>query len=465
MRKSLSVFLILLLSLSLLSFLPQAYSQGENWLSGWTYRKSHVINNATGAGTNYQTQIYVWNSTGTDSGNNVTLGSHVLSNNFGDIRFTDDDGNTLLDYWMESVNSTTATFWVEIADSLESAAQTIYVYYGKADATTTSNITNTFLFGDEDFATGWALKYGSVTAWGVTNGELWVQCTTLDAWIGKAFSYTLGNIKLIYRFKFDVSGTGAMVCAALESASTPVHPSAVAARIDTANVPDRWQVQKSNPEQIIELFQENVTTNWYRGMFTFVLGTNTCKLWINDAYKGSATFSAAPPTAITFIGIGGYVDDFRIDYIAAAKYVAPEPAHAAWGSEETSGKEPYYYTCEPSETVAATATLSASKLVYSSADLTTITTIEQGAIKSVYMSTSVTAQPSAIMEYSKFIAIGVLEINLFDTIIPFVARYVTYPFIEIALTAEEAAAIGIIFGVIAIAVCTGLIYAKRRQEE
>ena len=122
------------------------------WLTGWGYRKSHIINSAAGAGTNYQICIKVYKGTGTDGTeqvSGVTAGKVYCNNHcrddFGDIRFTKDDTTTLLDYWMESkVNGDNAVFWIEIADDLSTVSRTIYVYYGKGDATTTSNGDNAF---------------------------------------------------------------------------------------------------------------------------------------------------------------------------------------------------------------------------------------------------------------------------------------------------------------------------------
>jgi hypothetical protein len=69
---------------------------------------------------------------------------------FGDIRFTDSDGTTLLDYWMEKkVDGDYAVFWVKVPSIPAGQNSTaIYVYYGRAVATTTSNADKTFLFFD-----------------------------------------------------------------------------------------------------------------------------------------------------------------------------------------------------------------------------------------------------------------------------------------------------------------------------
>ena len=121
------------------------------WLVGWDYRKSHVIENATGAGTGYQVPIVVNYGSGVDGGDTVYVDGKCQSD-FDDIRFTDNDGVTELDYWIqEKTDSDNAAFWVEITDSLDSSNVTIYVYYQNSIVSTTSNGTETFPDGFDDF--------------------------------------------------------------------------------------------------------------------------------------------------------------------------------------------------------------------------------------------------------------------------------------------------------------------------
>ena len=146
-------------------------SDGAGWLDGWNYRQSVLITGSVGAGTNYQILL------------NVTYDSHMQID-FDDLRFTDNDGSTLLDYWLEiKTNNMWAVFWVEVKDDLDSE-QTIYMYYGNDTVSTTSNIDNTFIWAD-DFennnlnkwsvpGAAWstsptAAKYGSYGAYG--NGQ------------------------------------------------------------------------------------------------------------------------------------------------------------------------------------------------------------------------------------------------------------------------------------------------------
>jgi len=177
-------------------------------LGGWGYRKSHVINPSAGAGTNYQVKITAYYGSGTDSGANVYLNSKSRTD-FGDVRFTKSDGTTPLDYWMESkVDGVNAVFWVEIADDLSSASSTIYLYYGKSDATTTSNGSNTFILFD-DFngpsldGTKWTQKNGGALTF--ASGQMTATANAVDPGKIIATAAPTGN-NLVLRARFKVTG-------------------------------------------------------------------------------------------------------------------------------------------------------------------------------------------------------------------------------------------------------------------
>ena len=88
---------------------------------------------------------------------------------FEDVWFTDNDGITELDYWMEyRLNGTFATFWIEVADNLNTS-QSIYIYYGKPDARYTDarqHGEDTFIFFDGE---GWGGEVDWTTKWQSTN--------------------------------------------------------------------------------------------------------------------------------------------------------------------------------------------------------------------------------------------------------------------------------------------------------
>jgi len=88
MTNKLGIFLILFLfasQLAVFQLVPNA-NANPDWLSGWQYRKSHVVQNATGAGTNYQVRIkthyhsgYIDNVTFVSRSDNVSAHQGVCS--------------------------------------------------------------------------------------------------------------------------------------------------------------------------------------------------------------------------------------------------------------------------------------------------------------------------------------------------------------------------------------------------
>lgn len=306
------------------------------WLSGWQYRKSHVINSASGAGTNYQVKIIVHYGSGTDSGADVYLNSHCRTD-FGDVRFTDDDGTTLLDYWMESkVDGDYAVFWVEVADDLSSDSVTIYVYYGKSDATTTSNGDNTFLFFD-DFSgnlSKWTVRSGT---WTIENGEL-KSTTTSGAQIVRAQNFA--DVRIRTRFRKT------------NAANSPQY-GVIARSSDASNLYLHQEQRDKTTERTCELWK-CVSGTWTKLVDTsripdtnyhvtdFLLYGTSLKGYIDGSYELSTTDSQFS-TGQVGIRQGDYTTGyyFYVDWFFVAKYVSPEPSHGSWGSEEQAGGQVY----------------------------------------------------------------------------------------------------------------------------
>ena len=114
-----------------------------SWLSGYSYRKKVTISGSSGAGTDYQVKL----SIGSSSGGDFHLEGHC--EDFpNDIRFTGDDGTTLLDYWIEDPTQDPITVWVKVKDNLDNDVD-IYVYYGKSGESSASDGESTFLFFDD----------------------------------------------------------------------------------------------------------------------------------------------------------------------------------------------------------------------------------------------------------------------------------------------------------------------------
>jgi hypothetical protein len=101
----------------------------------WIYRKPIVINNTQNPNslTDFQVSVII------DTTSLITAGK--MRPDCGDIRFTDSNGLTLINYWIESgINSSNTNVWVKIPLIPASSTITIYTYYGNPGATSASNI-------------------------------------------------------------------------------------------------------------------------------------------------------------------------------------------------------------------------------------------------------------------------------------------------------------------------------------
>ncbi len=137
----------------LISFLNNVYS-----LSGWSYYRPITIDNTQNSNNLIDYQILVTLDTRT------LISQGKMRPDCGDIRFTDSDRTTLLNYWIEpnTCNTANTRIWVKVPSIPGRSTKTIYLWYGNPSATSMSNPYNTFLLY-EDWSSGslagWS-KYG-----------------------------------------------------------------------------------------------------------------------------------------------------------------------------------------------------------------------------------------------------------------------------------------------------------------
>lgn len=274
------------------------------WLTGWNHRKSHVINAAAGAGTEYQVRIHVYYGAGADSGEDVYLNSECETN-FGDIRFTSSDGSTELSYYIDSkTDSDNAVFIVKITEDLTSVNRTIYVYYGKTGAATTQSFANTVteLYNFENTDEGWTTEEDMTWAdpydesFDPNNGDayngswsmkLFSGCASANQYLRRAKAFASGR-----KFYYWVKWSGSLT-----------NYKGGAHWIDAARTQD---------------FADNGSAHAYT-LFTF-------------NFTGAPTIRIGQYAKNVF---GVYGTSWYYDYWYTFKYVNPEPAHSAtWGIEE-----------------------------------------------------------------------------------------------------------------------------------
>lgn len=304
----------------------------EDWLTGWSYRKSVSIDGSNGAETDYQVKI------------TVSYDSN-MQNDFDDIRFTDNDGTTPLDHWRETYTaSTTALFWVEVADDLDSN-QLIYMYYGNDEASSASNGAATFLFYED-----WSSQ--SLDAWTVADGQTDGQTTfsptgaTQGGYVGKvegdpADSYLIytdythtAPFATRFRSNIEEAGTGN-----LGRMGTGWAGAYGWAFVETSATSDeRFSVYDddgNDDHQTMTNADFDTYTVWeiLRCDIAFF---GKARLYANDAQIEMASFDPdIISNPICSIQVTDSEDDIYSDWVLCRKLIYVEPEFNSFGEEET----------------------------------------------------------------------------------------------------------------------------------
>ncbi|MHA2085839.1 MAG: DUF2341 domain-containing protein [Candidatus Thorarchaeota archaeon] len=330
-----------------LDYLEHNFTPAQ-WLPGYDYRKSHAITGTSGAGTNYQVKVIVHYGSGTDGGENVYLNSNCQID-FDDIRFTDDDGVTQLDYWIEDyVSGEWATFWVEVADNLDTD-QTIYLDYGNPIAVSESSGDDTFIMYEDWSTASWSSMWideshdgGGTTTWYATDA-LHGNIAEMRGGINNAgigMKYNLANTAstaMLGRVNIPLTSTSFQRLY-VSDGYTGIGPWAAwhsREGVEAFVISNDADVSDSLP----------VDSSRYGTYQKFQItrdGTNA-KLWFDDGlgYSTAVTVSCTPDTESGNLGPYLYARDTEyalfVDYVAVRKYISNEPAHSEWGVEESSG--------------------------------------------------------------------------------------------------------------------------------
>lgn len=301
------------------------------WFSDYNYRKFVNITGETGAGVNYQVPLVI----GSSSGGNFNLEGHCVDFP-NDIRFTDNDETTELDYFIENETADPITVWVNVTDNLDSD-QTIYCYYGKSGVSTTSNGNTTFPFFDHfngaDINSSIWNESSTGGGYSVANSYLTVygpKIETVKTWIGYGpdiaihfgnlnVSHTLTSGVYLYAWARNVTEDSLFGMEAYTSTAIRYRAREGGAQstgnfagyLDRHNYVVKWK------DNIHLKFYQDTTLNWTDAIYVE-----------ND-----------PMFICLEVGGNSATADHKIamDYIFTRKYVDPEPEFDVAGDEESTG--------------------------------------------------------------------------------------------------------------------------------
>ena len=290
------------------------------WLTGWKYRKAIPASRASGAVNNYQMTLVINRSAGTDTAGTIYVSDLCLSN-YNDIRFT--NGTTLLDYWILSSSSATATIIIKL-DKVPTGSMNYYCYFGNGAAGSYSNGVNTFLCFDHFDAasidtslwegdTGSASLASSIMTF-TGDAAAWKKISTIGA--GWDYGY-----KLVTRaqFKAKTGSKGSLInfrdyLEATKLVDILCFDTSELGRTKSVNYRTVNMTINEGAYHIYEVRRESASTVRFLEDSTMVSITDSDDL-------------GAQP--IGFQTIGGASYNILVDWVYVAQYLATEPA---WGT-------------------------------------------------------------------------------------------------------------------------------------
>lgn len=320
-----------------------------SWLASWNRRKPMTITGSTNVQTDYQMKLIVHKSAGTDTSTDIYLGTHV-NNDFSDLRFTKNDGTTLLNHWIESYTSgSIATVWIKIPlVPISPCTSTIYLYYDNSSATPQSNGVNTFDFFD-DFEDGsisdWTQQSGagaSISSTVVKSGTYSMKVNPTTAW---AETYknvptinTTSGDRVIELWAYVNSTNGQGIGITVETTGGTYIPSFTYGFRDTSYLgyyDTAWRNMDVNTAYSLN--------TWYKLKMVTHMGvsSSTYDYYIYDTNLNlvAQKIGAAQRGTVTSLGAISFATNASAltyyDNIIVRKYASPEPTFSTIGVEQT----------------------------------------------------------------------------------------------------------------------------------
>ena len=143
------------------------HETSTSWLNGWTYRRRLKITAPTATVSGLPLKYLVGEIPGL-SGASMDCAGEGLSS-FDDLRFTEDDGQTLIPHYIETISGTTpnqiATTWIRPSYVNTDPTQ-YFMYFGNSGASSTSSSGTTFSgtsIGMADYTQKVITRYGHTT--------------------------------------------------------------------------------------------------------------------------------------------------------------------------------------------------------------------------------------------------------------------------------------------------------------
>lgn len=255
-----------------------------------------------------------------------------MNADFSDLRFMEDEDNGELAYWIENITpSTSADIWVRRIDNKDFTDNVIYMYYGNAAASTTSNIHTTMLLydnfdGDNVDSTKWD-AYGTPT---VTEGYISITASETDNGVRSFDTFTKPFI--IETRIYTVSATAGATAWSYGWGTTMSGSSYGLTEVRALSWwTEQWRlnVNTTGTGKTGSWTKGTWSDSWVRVMY------DSAEFWYPLGFSGTLTNATVPSTSSQSVTLSEWVGTALFDWVRVRRYVSPEPTVSV-GAEETA---------------------------------------------------------------------------------------------------------------------------------
>lgn len=328
---------------------PTPSLNGSDWAY---YQQGNVSSNAyCGYLDSYTMKLTLHYGPGNSSDSDIYL-NYSCREDFGDVRFTEGDGETALDYWIQKyIPGVNATVWVEFR-GIQDLDTSFYVFYGNLDAESASNGKSTFMiFNDGSSMDGWTVyKYQEYHFdWKVVSSDSnkVIRCTSVTSggWSNLYWNASIGTDYYVAECK--IRAERGLTNDNYQQGFSYYTNSPRVVWIDNKGT-DYWDLRDHSGSTHSQPDATFNAAQWHD--YSFVKDNNSWELYVDDELK--VTRNAGPVGQ--FIGMyanflsanrWAEFDDFRV-----RKYCYPEPKFGIWGEPVLLGEPVLWPTLVSTDT-------------------------------------------------------------------------------------------------------------------
>ena len=295
------------------------------WLTGWSKRQPITL---TGGSDGAQTDFQIKLAIAYDSD---------MQSDFDDLRFTKEDGETLIDSWLEDkTDGTSADVVVEFPSTpANGETQTYYMYYGKSDALDYWDIGDTFVYGDDfedgSLATGGTAPWTQISGTTVESGGIMTFDEAYEE-VETSLTNTINVWEIDIQGPFDTNGRGVSFNFMQVDASNYYRFAAFRSSAGTESM----RISKFVSDTETSLLQTNLSLG--NGWHTYKIirdADGNFEMFLDGTSEGTVTDTTfTTSNNMRLKEIYNVAETINFDNLKVRKYAANPPTYE-FGSEES----------------------------------------------------------------------------------------------------------------------------------